>query len=94
MNSELDELCVNTLQFLAADIVQLVNADDRTRPFGSAALVYTLGDRFLRFNPHDPYWLNRDRFVLSSEADIALLYSLLYLTGFNLPLEELKHLHQ
>lgn len=85
---------MNALRFLAADIVQPVNADHRTLPFETVALVYTLWDRFLRFNPQDPDWFDRDRFVLSSEADTPLLYSLLYLTGFNLPLVELKHFHQ
>ena len=92
MNLELDERCINALRFLAADIAhQLTTSDRLTLPFGSAVMVYTLWDRFLRFNPQDPFWPNRDRFILSSGSDTALLYGLLYLTGYSLPLEELKH---
>jgi transketolase len=91
VNSKLDERCINALRFLAADIAQLTTSDQLTLPFGSAVMVYTLWDRFLRFNPQDPHWLNRDRFVLSSGSDTALLYGLLYLTGYSLPIEELKH---
>ena len=86
MNSKLDERCINTLRFLAADIAQLTISDQLTLPFGSAVMVYTLWDRFLRFNPQDPYWPNRDRFILSSGSDTALLYGLLSLTGYSLPL--------
>jgi transketolase len=89
-NKELDELCVNTLRFLAVDAVQEANSGHPGLPLGSATMTYTLWDRFLKFSPRDPYWPDRDRFVLSAGHGCALLYALLHVTGFDLPLEELK----
>ena len=94
MNKELDELCINTLRFLAVDAVQKANSGHPGLPLGSAAMAYTLWDRFLRYNPHDPAWPNRDRFVLSAGHGCALLYALLHVTGFDLPLDELKRFRQ
>ena len=94
MNKELDELCINTLRFLAVDAVQKANSGHPGLPLGAAAMAYTLWDRFLRYNPHDPAWPNRDRFVLSAGHGSALLYALLHVTGFDLPLEELKRFRQ
>ncbi len=90
----LDELCVNTLRFLAVDMVQQAQSGHPGLPLGSAAMAYALWDRFLRFNPTDPFWPNRDRFVLSAGHGCALLYALLHVTGFDLPLEELKRFRQ
>ncbi len=91
---ELDELCINTLRFLAVDMVQKANSGHPGLPLGSAAMAYTLWDRFLKVNPLDPWWPNRDRFVLSPGHGSALLYALLHATGFDLPLAELKRFRQ
>jgi transketolase len=94
MNTQLDELCINTLRFLAVDAVQKANSGHPGLPLGSAAMAYTIWDRFLRYNPRDPQWPNRDRFVLSPGHGCALLYALLHVTGFDLPLDELKRFRQ
>jgi transketolase len=91
---ELDELCVNTLRFLSVDMVQKANSGHPGLPLGSASMAYALWDRSLKFNPRDPMWPNRDRFVLSAGHGCALLYSLLHVTGFDLPLDELKRFRQ
>lgn len=92
--SKLDELCINTLRFLAVDMVQKANSGHPGLPLGSATMAYTLWDRLLKFNPLDPLWSNRDRFVLSAGHGCALLYALLHVTGFDLPLEELQRFRQ
>jgi transketolase len=90
----LDELCVNTLRFLSVDMVQKADSGHPGLPLGSASMAYALWDRSLRFNPRDPMWPNRDRFVLSAGHGCALLYSLLHVTGFDLSLDELKRFRQ
>ncbi len=90
----LEELCINTIRFLSADAVQQANSGHPGLPMGAAAMAYTLWTKFLKFNPKDPQWFDRDRFVLSAGHGSMLLYSLLYLTGYDLPLEELKHFRQ
>ena len=90
----LDELCINTLRFLAVDMVQKANSGHPGLPMGSAAMAYALWDRSLKFNPRDPHWPDRDRFILSAGHGCALLYALLHVTGFDLPLEELKKFRQ
>jgi transketolase len=90
----LDEQCVNTLRFLAVDMVQKANSGHPGLPMGSAAMAYALWDRSLKFNPRDPHWTDRDRFILSAGHGCALLYALLHVTGFDLPLEELKMFRQ
>jgi transketolase len=90
----LNTLYVNTLRFLAVDMVQQAKSGHPGLPMGSAAMAYTLWDRFLKFNPRDPAWPDRDRFVLSAGHGSALIYALLHLTGFDLPLEELKRFRQ
>lgn len=89
-----ENLYVNTLRFLAVDAVQRANSGHPGLPLGSAVMMYTLWTRFLRFNPHDPHWPNRDRFVLSAGHGSALLYAMLHLTGYDLPLDELKRFRQ
>ncbi len=93
-NSGLDELCVNTIRFLAVDAVEKAASGHPGLPMGSAAMGYTLWDRHLRFNPRDPKWFDRDRFVLSAGHGCMLQYALLHLTGFDLPLDELKRFRQ
>ncbi|MGA8025880.1 MAG: transketolase [Bryobacteraceae bacterium] len=90
----LEELCINTIRFLSADAVQNANSGHPGLPMGAAAMAYTLWTKFLKFNPKDPNWFDRDRFVLSAGHGSMLLYSLLYLTGYDLPLDELKRFRQ
>ena len=90
----LDELCINTLRFLAVDMVQKANSGHPGLPMGSASMAYTLWDRSLKYNPRDPHWPDRDRFILSAGHGCALLYALLHVTGFDLPLDELKRFRQ
>ena len=90
----LEEICINTLRFLSADAVQNANSGHPGLPMGAAAMAYTLWTRFLKFNPKDPNWFDRDRFVLSAGHGSMLLYSLLYLTGYDLSLDEIKHFRQ
>ncbi|HZK67540.1 MAG TPA: transketolase, partial [Chloroflexota bacterium] len=93
-NAKLDELCVKTLRFLAVDMVEKANSGHPGLPMGSVAMAYALWTHFLKFNPLDPQWPDRDRFVLSAGHGCALLYSLLHLTGFDLPMEELQRFRQ
>ncbi len=90
----LEELCINTIRFLSADAVQNANSGHPGMPMGAAAMAYTLWTRFMKFNPKDPNWFDRDRFVLSAGHGSMLLYSLLYLTGYDLSLDELKRFRQ
>lgn len=91
---ELDELCVNTLRFLSVDAVEQAQSGHPGLPLGAAPMAYVLWDRFLRHNPSNPSWINRDRFILSAGHGSALLYSLLHLYGYDLPLKELKRFRQ
>jgi transketolase len=90
----LDELCINTIRFLSVDAVQKANSGHPGLPMGAAAMAYVLWTRFLRHNPPNPHWADRDRFVLSAGHGCMLLYSLLHLTGYDLPLDELKRFRQ
>jgi len=90
----LEDLCINTLRILSADAVQNANSGHPGLPMGAAAMAYTLWTRFLKYNPKDPQWFDRDRFVLSAGHGSMLLYSLLHLTGYDLPLEQLKRFRQ
>ena len=85
---------VNTLRFLAVDAVQKAGSGHPGLPLGSASMMYTLWNYFLRFNPHDPHWFNRDRFILSAGHGSALLYAMLHLTGYDLSLDALKQFRQ
>ncbi len=93
MNS-LDELCINTLRFLAIDAVERAHSGHPGLPLGAAPMAYVLWTRFLRHNPRNPSWLNRDRFLLSAGHGSALLYALLHTTGYDLSLDDLKHFRQ
>ena len=93
-NREIDELATNTIRFLAVDAVQKANSGHPGAPMGAAPMAYVLWDRFLKHNPADPNWPDRDRFILSAGHASMLLYALLYLTGYNLPLDELKQFRQ
>ena len=89
-----NQLCINTIRFLAVDTVQQANSGHPGTPMGAAAMAYVLWDRFLKHNPGDTTWPDRDRFILSPGHASALLYSLLHLTGYDLPIEELKQFRQ
>lgn len=91
---DLDTLCVNTLRFLAADAVQKAKSGHPGMPMGAAPTAYVLWARFLRHNPADPAWPDRDRFVLSAGHASMLLYALLHLTGYELPMSEIERFRQ
>jgi len=90
----LDNECVNTLRFLSVDAVQKADSGHPGLPMGAAAMAYVLWTRFLKYNPANPGWFDRDRFVLSPGHGSMLLYSLLHLTGYDLPLEQIKQFRQ
>jgi transketolase len=90
----LDDLCVNAIRVLAMDAVQAANSGHPGTPMGLAPLAYVLWTRHLRHNPADPTWLGRDRFVLSAGHASMLLYSLLYLTGYAVTLDDLRAFRQ
>ncbi|TAE32205.1 MAG: transketolase [Cytophagales bacterium] len=92
--TDLDQLSVNTIRLLSVDMVQKANSGHPGLPLGAAPMAYVLFSRFLRFNPNDPHWPDRDRFVLSAGHGSALLYSLLHLYGYDLSLDELKNFRQ
>lgn len=91
---KLDELCINTLRFLAVDAVQKANSGHPGMPMGAAAMAYTLWTKFLKFNPANPDWFDRDRFVLSAGHGSMLLYALLHMTGYDLSLDQIKQFRQ
>jgi transketolase len=92
--SELDRLAVNTIRMLAVDAVQKADSGHPGMPMGMADCAYVLWTRFLRYNPSDPDWLDRDRFVLSAGHGSMLLYSMLFLAGYGLTVEDLKRFRQ
>lgn len=91
---KLQDLAINSIRFLAADGVQQANSGHPGLPMGTAPMAYVVWTRHLRHNPANPAWANRDRFILSGGHGSMLLYSLAYLTGYDLPLEELKRFRQ
>jgi len=90
----LDEQCVNTIRFLSADAVQRANSGHPGAPMGAAPMAYILWNRFLKHNPRNPHWPDRDRFVLSAGHASMLLYSLLHLTGYDLSLDDILNFRQ
>ncbi len=93
-SDQLDQLCINTIRFLSVDGVQKANSGHPGAPMGMATIAYTLWTQHLRFNPKNPHWANRDRFILSNGHASMLLYSLLFLSGYDLPLDQLKQFRQ
>jgi transketolase len=91
---ELDRLCINTIRALSIDAVQRAESGHPGLPLGMAPAAYVLWTRFMRYNPKHPKWTNRDRFLLSAGHGSMLLYSLLHLTGYDLPLEEIENFRQ
>ncbi|HEX9332519.1 MAG TPA: transketolase, partial [Anaerolineales bacterium] len=92
--NDLHTRAINTIRFLAADAVQKANSGHPGLPMGAAPMAFTLWTRYLRHNPRNPKWPGRDRFILSGGHGSMLLYSLLHLTGYNLPLDEIKNFRQ
>lgn len=92
--SNIDDRAINTIRMLALDAVQKANSGHPGTPMGFASPAYVLWSEYLRFNPKDPAWPNRDRFVLSAGHASMLLYGLLHLFGFGLELEDLKNFRQ
>ncbi len=90
----LAERCINTIRFLSVDAIQKSNSGHPGLPMGAAAMAYTLWTKHLKHNPANPKWVDRDRFVLSAGHGSMLLYSLLYLTGYDLSLEDIKDFRQ
>lgn len=91
---DLQTRCINTLRGLALDAVETAKSGHAGLPLGAAALAYALWSRHLKFDPKDPHWLNRDRFILSAGHGCMLLYALLHLTGYDLPMSEIKRFRQ
>jgi transketolase len=89
-NRELEDRCINTIRILSTNGVQSANSGHPGMPMGAAAMVCTLWTRFLKHNPRNQQWCDRDRFVLSAGRGSMLLYSLLLLTCYDLPLDEVK----
>ena len=94
MPADLQTLAINTIRTLSIDAVQKANSGHPGLPMGAAPMAYALWMRHLHFNPHNPHWANRDRFVLSAGHGSMLIYSLLYLTGFDLSLDQIKNFRQ
>ncbi len=94
MTSSLQPDALNTIRFLSADAVQQANSGHPGLPMGATEIAYAIWARHLRHNPQDPAWFNRDRFILSGGHGSMLLYSLLHLTGYDLPLEEIINFRQ
>lgn len=93
-NQNLDELCINTIRTLSADAVQKADSGHPGMPMGAAPMAHVLWTRFLNFNPKDPGWANRDRFVLSAGHGCMLQYSLLHLTGYGVTMDDIKNFRQ
>ncbi|KAA3619981.1 MAG: transketolase [Calditrichaeota bacterium] len=92
--SQLDIQCINTIRTLSIDAIQKANSGHPGLPMGAAPMAYVLWDRFLKHNPNDPSWPNRDRFILSGGHGSMLVYSLLHLSGYDLSLDDLKNFRQ
>jgi transketolase len=91
----LEELCINSIRFLAIDAVEKAKSGHPGLPMGAAPMAFVLWDRFMRYNPKNPKWFNRDRFILSAGHGSMLQYALLYLTGYeSLTIEDLKQFRQ
>ncbi len=93
-SANIDQLCINTIRTLSLDAVQKANSGHPGLPLGMAPAAYVLWTKFLRHNPKNPKWFNRDRFLLSAGHGSMLIYSLLHLTGYDLPLDQLKRFRQ
>ena len=94
-SQSLEELCINSIRFLAIDAVEKAKSGHPGLPMGAAPMAFVLWDRFMKFNPKNPAWFNRDRFVLSAGHGCMLHYALLYLTGYDsVTIEDIKQFRQ
>src|SRR6266478_4906431 len=94
MSESLDQLCINAIRMLSVDAVEKAKSGHPGAPMGLAPAAYILWTRFLKHNPRNPSWPDRDRFVLSAGHASMLLYSMLHLTGYDLPLEQIEQFRQ
>jgi transketolase len=94
MSQSIDQLCINAIRTLSIDAVQKANSGHPGAPMGLAPAAYVLWTRFLKHNPKNPNWSDRDRFVLSAGHGSMLIYSMLHLTGYDLPLEQIQQFRQ
>ncbi len=94
MNEDLTQLCINTVRILAADAVQKANSGHPGTPMGTAPMGHVLWTKAMNYNPKNPHWPNRDRFVLSAGHACMLQYAYLYLTGYNLTIDDIKNFRQ
>ena len=92
--TKIDDLCINTIRMLAVDAVERANSGHPGMPMGTAAIAYVVWTKFLRHNPQNPRWPGRDRFILSAGHGSTLLYALLYLTGYDISIDEIKNFRQ
>ncbi|MGE5420717.1 MAG: transketolase, partial [Chloroflexota bacterium] len=94
VHTDIDQLCINTIRFLSVDAVQKANSGHPGLPLDAAPMAYVLWTRYLKYNPRNPDWFDRDRFVLSAGHGSMLLYSMLHLTGYDLSMDQIKHFRQ
>jgi transketolase len=94
LSHDLDQFCINTVRVLSIDMSEKAHSGHPGLPLGAAPMAYTLWDRFLRHNPTNPQWLNRDRFILSAGHGCELLYSMLHLAGYNISMDDLQNFRQ
>ena len=94
MKNNLDQLCINTIRTLSMDAVQAANSGHPGTPMALAPVAYTIYDKFMKFNPTNSDWINRDRFILSAGHASMLLYSTLYITGYDVTLDDIKTFRQ
>lgn len=94
MKQDIEQLCINTIRTLSMDAVQAANSGHPGTPMALAPVVYSIYDRFMKFNPNNPNWLNRDRFILSAGHASMLLYSILHITGYDVTLNDIESFRQ
>jgi len=94
MPNNIDQLSINTIRFLAVDAIQKANSGHPGMPMGCAPIAYALYKNYMNYNPQNPKWLNRDRFILSAGHGSMLLYSILHLSGYDISLDDLKNFRQ
>ena len=94
MKKEIDQLCINTIRTLSMDAVQAANSGHPGTPMALAPVAFTIYDKYMKFNPKNPNWINRDRFILSAGHASMLLYSTLYINGYDVTLDDIKTFRQ
>lgn len=94
MKKEIDQLCINTIRTLSMDAVQTANSGHPGTPMALAPVAFTIYDKFMKFNPKNPNWINRDKFILSAGHASMLLYSTLYINGYDVTLDDIKTFRQ